>query len=463
MATPEMAEPFSSSSSSFSCPSSSCVFPVSGKFSVTLLQRKRGASPESFSPTCSSATSPPSSFRALEKLSYVWQRQDGSLVEDLVKEFEMKMKSLLLSYEPRDASLDESSLHLVVQHANIHSSLIESFSSSSLLSVSLHCLLSPQGHLEEEHGETSLTDLRSLFFHSPHSNPPSHIQVYLSSPPRPPNLASAQPTSACSKPAFLFFSPHLPFTPPSSRVNLPREEKAAVYSPDQKDSPSSFNSPSSHVCRDLEQEHSDTGDVTSSSSSCLARAFAGLSVQTPPPQITVPPGSDFPERMKAVRRHGGMQENLSSSGEGDLSEQDSKRNEGTQSSSKKKNGQVKKTGNSSSLVVPAGYGSAGQARFRELMASNKNTPPGAASSLSGEETVRRISLEELSRHKSRENIWVALDGDVYDITQYLSFHPGGARILLDYGGKDVSEAFRRYHPWVNAKHILAYNRVGILE
>lgn len=72
-------------------------------------------------------------------------------------------------------------------------------------------------------------------------------------------------------------------------------------------------------------------------------------------------------------------------------------------------------------------------------------------------------LPQLSKHKTRENIWVALDGDVYDITQYLSFHPGGARILLDHGGKDISEAFRRYHPWVNAKHILSYNRVGILQ
>lgn len=112
-------------SSSSTSTSASCLVPSSGRFSVTLLQRERGARPESPLYTSSSPTRPASSsFCTLEKLSYVWQRQNRS-VEDLVEDFETKMKSLLLSYEPPDVSSSagqQGSLRLVVQRASVRRS-----------------------------------------------------------------------------------------------------------------------------------------------------------------------------------------------------------------------------------------------------------------------------------------------------------------------------------------------------
>lgn len=50
--------------------------------------------------------------------------------------------------------------------------------------------------------------------------------------------------------------------------------------------------------------------------------------------------------------------------------------------------------------------------------------------------MRRITLEELSQHKSRASAWSAFNGRVYNITPYIGFHPGGAAQLMRVAGKD---------------------------
>ena len=39
---------------------------------------------------------------------------------------------------------------------------------------------------------------------------------------------------------------------------------------------------------------------------------------------------------------------------------------------------------------------------------------------------------------SRESCWVIIKGEVYDVTNFLDDHPGGAAIILKYGGKDAT-------------------------
>ena len=73
-----------------------------------------------------------------------------------------------------------------------------------------------------------------------------------------------------------------------------------------------------------------------------------------------------------------------------------------------------------------------------------------------------ISREELAKHYKKTDCWTALEGKVYDITKYIQFHPGGKKILLG-AGKDGTEAFKKYHAWVNYEFILAKYFVGVLE
>ena len=75
-----------------------------------------------------------------------------------------------------------------------------------------------------------------------------------------------------------------------------------------------------------------------------------------------------------------------------------------------------------------------------------------ATNLSGRkdgEPLRKISLKELAEHKSEFDCWTAYEGNVYNITQYLPYHPGGKQKLMLGAGKDCTELFNRYHRWVN--------------
>ena len=75
---------------------------------------------------------------------------------------------------------------------------------------------------------------------------------------------------------------------------------------------------------------------------------------------------------------------------------------------------------------------------------------------------RKISLQELSEHSSEYDCWTAYKGKVYNITQYLPYHPGGKKILMQGAGKDSTDLFDKYHKWVNIASILTKCNVGIL-
>ena len=51
---------------------------------------------------------------------------------------------------------------------------------------------------------------------------------------------------------------------------------------------------------------------------------------------------------------------------------------------------------------------------------------------------------------------------VYNITEYLRFHPGGVPLLLAVGGRDGTALFNKYHAWVNNEFLLAKCMVGLL-
>lgn len=75
-------------------------------------------------------------------------------------------------------------------------------------------------------------------------------------------------------------------------------------------------------------------------------------------------------------------------------------------------------------------------------------PSAAPESATGSDTGanRVISAEELARHSSRdEQVWVALNGRVYDLTEYVEEHPGGVEAVLDVAGMDGTEHFSAVH------------------
>lgn len=55
---------------------------------------------------------------------------------------------------------------------------------------------------------------------------------------------------------------------------------------------------------------------------------------------------------------------------------------------------------------------------------------------------RVVPRAELRQHRSRDDAWMAINGQVYDVFPYLEFHPGGIPILLSGAGKVTSFAHR---------------------
>jgi len=56
-----------------------------------------------------------------------------------------------------------------------------------------------------------------------------------------------------------------------------------------------------------------------------------------------------------------------------------------------------------------------------------------------------ISMEELAKHNTAEDLWVAVHGVVYDFTDFADEHPAGAESIIKLAGTDGTAAFAAVH------------------
>ena len=52
--------------------------------------------------------------------------------------------------------------------------------------------------------------------------------------------------------------------------------------------------------------------------------------------------------------------------------------------------------------------------------------------------LKTFTREEVKRHSSEKDCWIIIDSEVFDVTKFADMHPGGAQVLLDYAGQDVT-------------------------
>ena len=57
----------------------------------------------------------------------------------------------------------------------------------------------------------------------------------------------------------------------------------------------------------------------------------------------------------------------------------------------------------------------------------------------------RYTLADVATHSTRASCWTAINGKVYDVTNWIGQHPGGAQAILGLCGKDGSDAFNGKH------------------
>ncbi|CAO1637087.1 unnamed protein product [Parajaminaea phylloscopi] len=83
----------------------------------------------------------------------------------------------------------------------------------------------------------------------------------------------------------------------------------------------------------------------------------------------------------------------------------------------------------------------------------------------GDPKDKLISMAEVASHDSLEKgVWVVIQGEVYDLTEFVEMHPGGRNIILKNAGKDVTDLYMPVHPSDAIKNNLkAEQHIGLVD
>ncbi|CAI9781534.1 unnamed protein product [Fraxinus pennsylvanica] len=64
-----------------------------------------------------------------------------------------------------------------------------------------------------------------------------------------------------------------------------------------------------------------------------------------------------------------------------------------------------------------------------------------------------ISSDELKKHNKSDDLWISIQGKVYNVTDWAKEHPGGDIPLMNLSGQDVTDAFIAFHPGTAWKYL----------
>ncbi|KDQ28010.1 hypothetical protein PLEOSDRAFT_1065325 [Pleurotus ostreatus PC15] len=76
------------------------------------------------------------------------------------------------------------------------------------------------------------------------------------------------------------------------------------------------------------------------------------------------------------------------------------------------------------------------------------TPSAPAATTSSPTPVGKTgqyTMEEVAKHTKKDDVWVVIDGQVLDVTEFLPDHPGGEKAIMLYAGRDATEEFNMLH------------------
>ena len=49
-----------------------------------------------------------------------------------------------------------------------------------------------------------------------------------------------------------------------------------------------------------------------------------------------------------------------------------------------------------------------------------------------------FNWDEIKSHDSKQDRWIVIDGEVYDVTNWAKKHPGGSTMIGHYAGQDAT-------------------------
>lgn len=88
--------------------------------------------------------------------------------------------------------------------------------------------------------------------------------------------------------------------------------------------------------------------------------------------------------------------------------------------------------------------------------------PAPAKTKTNDGGTKLFTLEEIKEHNKEEDVWIIVNDRVYDCTEYLDLHPGGADSILINGGEDSTEDFVAIHS-IKATKMLEKYYIGDVD
>lgn len=77
--------------------------------------------------------------------------------------------------------------------------------------------------------------------------------------------------------------------------------------------------------------------------------------------------------------------------------------------------------------------------------TNPNTTTDTQTNTSTTTTAGQYTMADVAIHNSQSSCWTTINGGIYDVTSWISQHPGGERAILGLCGIDGSSAFNGQH------------------
>jgi cytochrome b involved in lipid metabolism len=101
-------------------------------------------------------------------------------------------------------------------------------------------------------------------------------------------------------------------------------------------------------------------------------------------------------------------------------------------------------------------------------AAVSNIPAQTQPANSTDKTTKAFTSSDVAAHNKPSSCWLIIHGNVYDVTNFLDIHPGGADVIIPYCGKDATQPFetqdrsRGTHSQ-SARDLLAQYQIGVLQ
>ncbi|CAG8453672.1 1054_t:CDS:1, partial [Acaulospora colombiana] len=72
----------------------------------------------------------------------------------------------------------------------------------------------------------------------------------------------------------------------------------------------------------------------------------------------------------------------------------------------------------------------------------------------------RYTCEEVDKHNTVDDLWVIHNNKVYDVTEFVADHPGGAELIIKWAGKDITNVLN--NPELHDHSEVAYEALAEL-